>query len=196
MKTQNTPFFELNGQKYEIKRNRYLQAEFDLLKEDMQLSDEEQIAYAKENDFENRLEKLSARKDELFAKYLETFDEKDEELYEKACSAYNKFIEENGKTESIVAKQRKQMIDMGEKLIIKALQINEKGENIRTEKEATDIWCSFVDEIGKYTAMEFIIFTMNYIVGIEDEVENPFLTQAKAKAEQKANMKKGLKLVK
>ena len=192
----NIPFFELNGQKYYIKRNRYLQAEFDAMKDDYQISDEEQIALAKEADMESRLEKLLNRKNELYEKYLETFDEKDEDMYKKACVAYEKFIDENGKMESVAGKQRKKMIDMGEQLIIKSLQINDKGENIRSEKEANNIWCEFVDEVGQYTIMQFITYTMNYIIGADEDVENPFLTQAKAKAEQKANMKKGLKMVK
>ena len=192
----NIPFFELNGQTYEIKRNRYLQAEFDKMKKVNQMSEDEQLAYAKEIEITERIEKLFKRKNELYEKYLETFDEKDEELYNKACLAYDKLIETEGKTESISNKQKKVMIDMGEQLIIKSLQINQKGEQIRTEKEANDIWCSFVDEIGEYTAMQFIAFTLNYIVGADEDIENPFVSQAKARAEQRANMKKGYKMVK
>lgn len=186
------PFFEINGTRYEIKRNRYLQAEFDKLKGEIQITDEEQIAMAKEEDFENRLEKLIARKKELYDKWLETFDEKDEELYKKACLAYDNLVEQEGKGESIIAKQRKIMIDIGEKLIIKSLQANENGDIIRTEKEAEEIWCALVDEYGQVSAMEFVAFTLNYITGADQEIENPFMTQAKAKAEQKANMRKGI----
>lgn len=192
----NIPFFELNGQRYEIKRNRYLQAEFDELKDEFKLTEEEQIALAKENDFDERLEKLAKRKDELYEKYLETFDEKDEELYNKACLAYDKLIEQEGNAESIMAKRRKQLIDMGEKLVIKALEKNEKGETIRSEEEAKEIWCNLVDEYGQVAVMEFILYTMNYIVGAGEEIENPFMAQAKAKAEQKANMKNGISKVK
>lgn len=187
-----TPFFEINGTRYEIKRNRYLQAEFDKLKSELKFTDEEQVALAKEEDFENRLEKLTARKKELYDKWLETFDEKDEELYKKACVAYDNLLEQEGKGESIIAKQRKSMIDMGEKLIIKSLKMNEHGDIIRTEKEAEEIWCALVDEYGQVSAMEFVVFTLNYITGADQEIENPFMTQAKAKAEQKANMRKGI----
>jgi hypothetical protein len=187
-----TPFFEINGTRYEIKRNRYLQAEFDKLKSELKFTDEEQVALAKEEDFENRLEKLTARKKELYDKWLETFDENDEELYKKACVAYDNLLEQEGKGESIIAKQRKSMIDMGEKLIIKSLKMNEHGDIIRTEKEAEEIWCALVDEYGQVSAMEFVVFTLNYITGADQEIENPFMTQAKAKAEQKANMRKGI----
>lgn len=189
----NTPFFELNNKIYVIKRNRYLQAEFDLLQKNIELTEEEQVEFAREQDFDARLEQMKKRKEELYAKYLETFDEEDEEIYKKACKAFNDMLNEASKIQSIGGQHRKKMIDMGEKLIIKALQIdNNTGDQIRTEEEATTIWQSFVDENGKKLAIEFILYTMNYIVGIDEESENPFMTQAKAKAEQKANMKKGI----
>lgn len=188
----NVPYFELNGKRYEIKRNRFLQAEFDKLKNDIKFTDEEQIAIAKEEDFENRLMKLTERKQQLYEKWLETFEEKDEEMYKKACIAYDNLVETEGKGDSVVAKQRMKMIDMGKKLIIKSLQINEKGETIRTEEEATNIWCNLADEYGEYSAMEFVAYTLNYVMGADEELDNPFMTQAKAKAEQKANMKRGI----
>lgn len=192
MSKTNIPYFEVNGKSYEIKRNRYLQAEFDEMRSGLEMTDEEQVAYAKEQDFDARLEKLRVRKDELYEKYLETFDEADEDKYNKALAAYNRLIDEAGSMESISGKQRKQMLDMGEKLIIKALQINAKGETIRTDDEANNIWASFVEENGKLIAIQFVMYTINYIVGGDEDIENPFIAQAKAKAEQRANMKKGI----
>lgn len=196
MSKKNIPFFEVNGKTYEIKRNRYLQAEFDEMKRDIEMTEDEQVAYAKEQEFDARLEKLRERKDELYAKYLETFDEADEEMYNKACSAFDRLIEEAGRMESVSGKQRKKMIDLGEKLIIKALQIDKDGNTIRTEEEANSIWSDFVDEFGKVNTVEFVIYTINYILGGDEDIENPFITQAKAKAEQRANMKKGIAKVK
>jgi hypothetical protein len=40
--------------------------------------------------------------------------------------------------------------------------------------------------------MEFVAYTLNYVMGADEEIDNPFMTQAKAKAEQKANMKRGI----
>ena len=192
MSKKNIPFFEVDGKTYEIKRNRYLQAEFNEMKNGIEMTDEEQVAYAKEQEFEERLEKLRDRKDELYAKYLESFDEADEEMYRKALNAYNRLIDEAKDMESISGKQRKQMIDMGERLIIKALQINEKGDNIRPEDEAKSIWETFAEQNGQIIAVQFIAFTINYIMGGDEDIENPFIAQAKAKAEQRANMKKGI----
>ena len=192
MSKKNIPFFEVNGKTYEIKRTRYLQAEFDEMKNGIEMTDEEQVAYAKEQDFDARLEKLRDRKDELYEKYLETFDEADEEKYNKALAAYNRLIDEAGQMESVGGKQRKKMLDLGEALIIKALQIDKDGKTIRTEDEAKSIWECFVEENGEVTAVQFVVFTINYIMGGDEDIENPFITQAKAKAEQRANMRKGI----
>lgn len=192
MSKNNIPFFEVNGKTYEIKRTRYLQAEFDEMKNGIEMTDEEQVAYAKEQDFDARLEKLRDRKDELYEKYLETFDEADEEKYNKALAAYNRLIDEAGQMESVSGKQRKKMLDLGEALIIKALQIDKDGKTIRTEDEAKSIWECFVEENGEVTAVQFVVFTINYIMGGDEDIENPFITQAKAKAEQRANMRKGI----
>ena len=196
MSKQNIPFFEVNGKRYEIKRTRYLQAELDLVKSDIELTEDEQIAYVKEQELDNRLDKLRDRKNELYEKWLETFDEKDEALYKKAATAYNALLDEFGAMESVTAKQRKRMVDMGEKLIIKALQINHKGETIRTDVEAKEIWETFVEDVGQSTTIQFVVFTLNYIMGGDEDVENPFVAQAQAKAEQRANMKKGIVKVK
>lgn len=193
----NIPYFEVNGVGYAIKRNRYLQAELDELKKSVSSTNEEELALAKEKELESKVEKLRSRKDELYDKYLETFSEEDEQLYHKAELAYNALIEQLSTVENISGKRAKQMIDMGEKLIIKALTIDSKdGKEIRPYSDAKEIWEEFVGECGQATAIQFIAFTMNYIVGGDEDVENPFITQAKAKAEQRANMKKGIAKVK
>lgn len=193
----NIPYFEVNGVGYAIKRNRYLQAELDELKKDVSSNSEEEIALVKEKDLEEKAQKLRTRKEELYDKYLETFSEEDEQIYHKAELAYNAIIEQLSNAENISGKRAKQMMDMGEKLIIKALTLNSNdGKEIRTYSEAKDIWEEFVGECGQATAIQFIAFTMNYILGGDEDVENPFITQAKAKAEQRANMKKGIAKVK
>ena len=192
MSKNNIPFFEVDGKKYEIKRTRYLQAEFDEMRSTLEMTDEEQVAYARELDFDSRLEKLKERKDELYAKYLETFDEKDEEMYRKANMAYNAMIDEASRMESVSGKQRKRTLDLGEALIIKALQVDNEGKVIRTEKEAKSIWEGFVEENGQVIAVQFVVYFTNYVIGGDEDIENPFIAQAKAKAEQKASMKQGI----
>ena len=190
---QNIPYFEIDGNRYTIKRNRYLQAEFDEMKKAGQFSDDEELEYVREQELNEQLEKLSKRKDELYDKYLETFDEEDEAKFNKANMAYDILLQKLAETKGVTAKKRTELIEMGEALIIKALMVNENGETIRTKNEAESIWAKFREEFGEVTKIEFVIFTINYIVGNDDDdTVNPFIAQAKAKAEQKANMKKGI----
>jgi hypothetical protein len=190
---QNIPYFEIDGTRYTIKRNRYLQAEFDEMKKSRQFNDDEELEYVREQELTEQLEKLSKRKDELYDKYLDTFDEEDEAKYNKARMAYDILLVKLSETRGVTSKKRKELIEIGEALIIKALQINDNGDTIRTEEQAKDIWSSFREEFGEVTKMEFVIFTINYIVGNDDDdTVNPFIAQAKAKAEQKANMRKGI----
>ena len=190
---QNIPYFEINGTRYTIKRNRYLQAEFDEMKKAKSFDDEEELEYVREQELTEQMEKLAKRKDELYDKYLETFDDEDCAKYEKARMAYDMLLVKLSETRGITSKKRNELIEFGEELIIKALQINENGDKIRSEEDAKDIWSSFSEEFGEVVKVEFVIFTINYIMGNDDdETQNPFIAQAKAKAEQKANMKKGI----
>jgi hypothetical protein len=190
---QNIPYFEIDGARYDIKRNRYLQAEFDEMKKSRSFSDDEELEYVREQELSEQLEKLSKRKDELYDKYLETFDEEDEAKFNKANMAYDILLQKLAESKGVIAKKRKELIEIGEALIIKALTLNDNGETIRTQNEAEHIWARFREEFGEVTKMEFVIFTINYIVGNDDDdTVNPFIAQAKAKAEQKANMKKGI----
>ena len=190
---QNIPYFEIDGARYDIKRNRYLQAEFDEMKKSRSFSDDEELEYVREQELSEQLDKLSKRKDELYDKYLETFDEEDEAKFNKANMAYDILLQKLAESKGVIAKKRKELIEIGEALIIKALTMNDNGETIRTQNEAEHIWARFREEFGEVTKMEFVIFTINYIVGNDDDdMQNPFIAQAKAKAEQKANMKKGI----
>lgn len=190
---QNIPYFEINGTRYTIKRNRYLQAEFDEMKKSRQFNDDEELEYVREQELTEQLEKLSKRKNELYDKYLDTFDEEDEAKYNKARMAYDILLVKLSETKGVTAQKRKELVEIGEALIIKALQIDDNGNTIRTHEEAKDIWDSFREEFGEVTKVEFIVFTINYIIGNDDDdTVNPFIAQAKAKAEQKANMKKGI----
>lgn len=184
------PFFEVNGKRYEIKRNRYLMAEFDSLSKEIDFTDEEEIRYAKEQQMKASLEKLAERKEELYQKFLETFDEKDEEMYNRARDAYNKMLDEYGRMGNVSGEKNKKMLDMAERLIIRSLRLNEKGEQIRSDDEANEIWCAYVDEIGKVNAIQFVAATASYIMGDDDGDENPFVAQAKAKAEQQAQKRR------
>ena len=192
----NIPYFEANGKRYEIKRTRYLMAELDKAKRDIELTADEEVQFAKEQEKREALERLSDRKTELYEKYLETFDEKDEEMYNRACAAYDRLIDEIGNMGNVTGKQNQKTIDMAEKVVIRSLQLDENGNEIRSAEEANDIWCAYVDECGKVAAIQFVVLAANYIIGNDDEEENPFVAQAKARAEQQAQKRReGLRKV-
>lgn len=197
----NIPFFEVNEQRYEVKRNRYLIAELEKLrKENSELSGEDEQNIVKLQDKSARLERLANRVKELEDKFYETFDEDDEAIYKRAKAHYDEMLDDLTKFEieanGVIGKAQQAALGNAEKLLLIALQKGEKGETIRTYQEAEDIWCSFVDEVGTNTASEWLLYMVNYITGEYEEEENPFVTQAKAKAEQRANMKKGIAKVK
>lgn len=200
MKNQNIPFFELDGKKYEIKRNRYLQAEYDrIVSESSGLTEEEEKSFALLQDKYAGLERLAKRTKELEDKYYQTFEEKDGELYNRAKAEYDKVlksvIEFEAMQKGIAQKVQNVGLSNAEMVLIRALQIDTSGQEIRSEVEANNIWCSYVDQVGKQTASNWLLYFISYITG-KDEDDDPFVAQAKAKAEQRANMKKGLKIVK
>jgi hypothetical protein len=193
-----TPYFELGKQRYEIKRNRYLSAELDRIRnESGALSAEDEQNIVKLQDKYASLKKLAERVKELEDKYYETFSEEDEAIYKRAKSHYDNVLNDVTRfeieTNGVMSRAQKAGIDNAEKLVIIALQKDDKGNTIRTAEESNDIWCSYVDEVGQATAIEWLLYMVNYISGNDGaDEENPFITQAKAKAEQRANMKKGI----
>lgn len=190
------PSFEVNGKRYEIRRTRYLTAELDKWNNEIKMTDEEESESVKEQAKLDNLEKLAKRKEELYEKYLETFSQEDEEIYNKSCVAYEKLVDELAKSKNVVGKQRKKTIDCAEKLIIRALQLDEKGNETCSDEEAKEIWCTFVEEVGKSVAVEFVVYTANYILGgDEEENENPFLKAQRTKMEKKLEQRKGLSKV-
>lgn len=189
--------FSANGKTYEISRTNYLIAEFDKVKnENRELNSAEEQGLVILQDKYSRIERLAKRVLELENKYYETFNEKDGELYEKAKAVYEKEFAEVTKFEieqnGITAKAQKNAIGNTRKIVIKALQVDKKGNTIRTEEEAKEIWNSYVEENGTEVENEWLGYFLNYLTGRDKVEDDPFVMQAKAKAEQRANMKKGI----
>ena len=195
------PYFEVDGKRYEFKRNRYLMLLLEEIREETQATDEQQRQYARLLELKAKVDKLSERKDELEAKYLENFDEKVGELLEKCELAYSKAAREYIDYEletKITSKMEEESLGKAEQFIIAALQRNKKGEIVMSAEEAEKIWCAWVDEVGEQVASSFLMLTVNHISGGDEEAEdNDFFTQAKAKAEERANNRRaGLRRVK
>lgn len=189
--------FTSNGNTYEIKRTNYLIREFDRIKhENHKLTTEDEQALALIQDKYARIGRLGERVSELEKKFYETFSKEDEEIYERAKTHYEKEYADVVKFEAeqngVTIKANNQSLDNAKILVILALQVDNKGKNIRTEKEAVEIWETYEEEVGLENSNEWLTWFINFISGGDNIEENPFVTQAKAKAEQKANMRKGI----
>ena len=191
------PFFELNGQRYEIKRTRYLLAEYDKLCEESQLSNEDKANAIKAQSLIGDIQKYAEKTKELEEKFFETFDSEDERKYLKAKELYTKALDELTALEvesGNTAKLQKAGIDLLERIAIKGLA--EQYFNF-DESKAEKIWGDYVDTIGNNATIEWLTGMSECLFREDEEVEeNSFLSQMRAKAEQRAINRKNIKRVK
>ena len=189
------PFFELNGQRYEIKRTRYLLAEYDKLGDESQLSNEDKANAIKAQSLIGDIQRYAEKVKELEEKYFETFDDEDERKYLKIKSLYESKLDELTKLEvesGSTTKLQKAGIDLLEKIAIKGLA--EQYFNF-DESKAEKIWGDYVDTIGNNATIEWLTGMSECLFREDEEVEeNSFLSQMRKKAEQQAiNRKNGIK---
>lgn len=179
------PFFELNGKRYEIKRTRYLLAEYDKLTESTDFSKEDKIVAAKMQNLIADIQKYAEKTKELEEKYFEDFDDIAEKKYLKAKALYEKALNEYAELEAETGssvKLRKQSINILERIAI--IGLAEQYE-IGTEK-ATAIWEEYVDSIGKEQAVEWLASMAECLFGNDEEVkDNSFLYQMRKRKENK-----------
>lgn len=189
------PYFDLDGRRYEIKCTRYLAVEHEKMAESLNLSNEDRIANAK---YQNKLEQLIEIAEQLKVlktAYYEDMTNQQAKAQYKAClEEYNELYDETTALEinsGATVKARKAVIDMLERLAILAL--SEQHFNNDYAKAKT-VWEEFASSVGKDVVIEWLV-AMNetFFTNDEEEVENSFLTQMRAKREeQEANRKKGL----
>lgn len=190
------PSFVVDGKTYEIRRTRYLECQYEQISQENSFTDEQQALLAQGTKLRMEYEELAEqfrpmkekhfanmRDKELTAEY-KAFKEELDELY-KALTDF----EINHKEVSMSALQ-KVAVDKAERLLILALceQYNLDEENAKA------VWCKYVDEIGVATASEWVMFMLDALFN-EEETNDPFLKQARAKAELKAEQRKGLSRV-
>lgn len=184
------PFFEVDGKRYEIKRTRYLLAEYDKLRNSANLSKEDKVNAVKAQSIIAEVQKWGKRKDELDARFAETFDSEDERKYLKAKELYDNALEELTKLEvesGSIAKSQKQGIDILEKTAI--LGLSEQYDMNYDTAKAT--WEKYVDTVGNEQATEWLSEMSECLFGSDDEVdENSFLAQMRNRRENKANIRR------
>lgn len=190
------PSFVVDGKKYEIKRTRWLESKYEEISNESTFTDEQQALLAQGTKLRMEYSELAEqfrgvkerhyanmRDKELTAEY-KAFKEEVDELY-KAVTDF----EIEHKDVSMAAIQ-KASVDKAERLLIMAL-CEQNGLN---DDEAKTVWSKHVDEIGVSAASEWVIFMIDTLFN-EEETTDPFLKQARAKAEQKAEQRKGLSKV-
>jgi hypothetical protein len=192
------PVIELEkGERYEIRRSRYALCEIDRLREVSALTDDDSRNFALLQEKYNRLEKFALRVAELEEEYLVDFDEEKRVIYERAKEQYEKMLAEvtafEVATNGVANKAQKDTVDKMESLVISILCFDDQGATVRTREEAEDIWCRFVDKIGRENAREWLYYAFEYISGSSEvEETDPFVKSRREKAEQKAQMRKGI----
>ena len=191
------PFFELNGQRYEIKPTRWLIAEYDKLGDESQLSNEDKANAIKAQSLIGDIQRYAEKVKELEEKYFETFDDEDERKYLKIKALYESKLDELTKLEvesGSTSKLQKAGIDLLEKIAIKGLA--EQYFNF-DENKAQMIWEQYADKIGNNATIEWLTGMSECLFREDEEVEeNSFLSQMRAKAEQRAINRKNIKRVK
>ena len=191
------PFFDLNGNRYEVKKTRYLLAEYDKLAENSTLSAEDKANSVKAQAIIADVKKYGILTQEMWDKFTETFDDEDERKYLKAKSLYDNALQaltdlevQTGSTVRV----HKECINILEKVAIKGLAENHNLD----EKEATKVWEEYVQVVGKNKAVEWLEnMSVCLFENTDEEDENDFLSQMRKKAEEKANNRRnGLRKVK
>lgn len=195
------PFFEVDGKKYEIKRTRAVECQYDKIREQNKLNDE-QISVT--NDYA----KLAVEYEEILTKYEQAkeaymcddgiLDENLKKKYlaykELADSKYEEVKEFELKNKNFsLAEVEDISYKNGVELLVFALE----EQCDVTKDEAISLWEGFVDQLGINTAKEWIILMVQTLFEREDEEDqNPFMRQARAKQQQKLEQRKGLSKMK
>lgn len=192
------PYFEVKGKTYEIKRTRYLETEYDRITSSSKLSAEQESLFADyiklESEYNEIIEKFKNAKDDYFANVL---DKEKKEIYlafkELSDDKYKEIKDFNvNNPEFSLNNIQKMAYENGVKLLYVALQ----EQHSLSEEQARLVWEDFVEHLGTQVAMEWILLMVQTLFEKDEEDENPFLKQAKAKAIQQMEHRNGLRKIK
>ena len=192
MKERINPYFEVNGQRYELKATRYLIAEYQRIGKEVEISNEDKQNAVKAQNFIADIKKYLLKTKELEDKYFETFDDEDERRYLKAKALYENKLNELAKFEAetgSTTRLQEQGIMVLEKTAIKALA--EQHFNF-DEGKAKAIWDKFADSIAEEDKHEWLTYMSECLFKTEEEEvkENSFLSQMREKKLKQNNYKK------
>lgn len=187
------PYFEINGNRYEIKRTRWLITEYKKLGEEMPLSAADKANAITANNLVADAKKFADKANELWDKLCENPTPENKATYfmfkemsDEAIAKYNEFITKN----DAVNTSFKHTIDILEKTIIKGLGEQYFGFN---ENLAKQTWEKFVDTQESHDDVaEWLMAAADSLFGEEDNEEDKddFLSRKRKMDEERANNRK------
>ena len=175
------PYFELNGNKYEIKRTRWLFAEYRKLNEENPLSSEDKVNAVKASNLATDAKRLAEKEAECWEKLCEDPTEENQRVYnifkdmlDKAVEKYNSFVSANSTLETAT----KHNIDILEKVAIKGLAEQYYSMN---EAEAKHTWEMFVDSVEDHNKIAEWLTAMAECLFVDKEEEDTGFLSVKRK---------------
>ena len=190
------PFFEVNGNRFELKRTRYLIAEYDKATKESNLKAEDTENVLKVQRLASDAKKFAERLEVLEERYFETFDDEDERKYLKCKEMLEQTMEKMAHIEAST-ECTKIAIETSARILenIAILGLAERYFNFNKEL-ATQTWESYVESLpSQNMAIEWLQLMADSLFNEEVEEEgNDFFSMKRKEAEQLAeNRKKALK---
>jgi hypothetical protein len=186
------PYFELDGTRYELKRTRWLIAEYKKLGEDTPMSAEDKSNAITANNLVADAKKFADKANEMWDRLCEDPTPENratymmfKEMSDEAIAKYNDFVSKNDAVNTTF----KHSINILEKVAIKALAEQYFGMN---EALAKQTWEMFVDTMDDHNKVgEWLIaFGDCLFVDDDNEEDTGFLAQKRKMDEEKENNRK------
>ena len=191
-----TPYFELNGNRYEFKRTRWLIAEYRRLNEENPLSDEDKANAITASNLVADVKKFAEKAEEMWERLCENPTPENratysmfKEMSDEAITKYNNFVSTNNTLQTAT----KHSIDILEKVAILALQEQHLNGNYALAKQTWEMHVDEVDDNDKVA--EWLQAMAECLFGEDDNEEDTgFLAQKrKADMERENNRKNALR---
>ena len=186
------PYFELDGTRYELKRTRWLIAEYKKLGEDTPMSAEDKSNAITANNLVADAKKFADKANEMWDRLCEDPTPENratymmfKEISDEAIAKYNDFVSKNDAVNTTF----KHSINILEKVAIKALAEQYFGMN---EALAKQTWEQFVDTMDDHNKVgEWLIaFGDCLFVDDDNEEDTGFLAQKRKMDMERENNRK------
>ena len=186
-----TPYFDVDGTRYEIKKTRWLIAEYDRLNKENPATDEDKANALTAGNLISDVRRYAEQEKVRWGIFCKEPTEENEKAYlrfkalsDKAVADYNAFSLSN----DVVEKAYNRNVDILERIAIKAIaeQYYDFNESI-----AKKTWDAFASKMNNNSELVEWLKAMAECLFEEDEEENnDFLSQMRRKNEERENNRK------